>query len=66
MHAVIYSFNKHLLSTYIPSTEAITEKNEVHSYSQELYYLVKKAYSKLKISYEVEINIKFSGRIQGK
>lgn len=58
MHGVIYFFNKHLLSTYISSTEAITQKNEVHSYPQKLYCLVKKAYSKLTISYKVEINIK--------
>lgn len=37
MHAVTYSSNKHSLRAfYISSTEAITEKNAVHAYSQEL------------------------------
>lgn len=45
MHAVIYSSSKHVLSTfYISSIEAITEKNEIYSYLQELYCLEKKSY----------------------
>lgn len=57
MHEIVYSSSKHLLSTfYISSTEAITEKNEVHF----LISRKEKPTGRLMISYKVKINIKCS------